>query len=237
MNILLVAATEGEIAPTLAWLHENTIDTGENRFTFGTASVQARLTGVGIMAATESLTRALLTTRYDFAVQAGVAGSFDRAIPLGSLVRVSSEVLADLGAEDHDGGFLNVYALGLAGKNDAPFVDGRLHSTGLEHALGSAFSRLHSVSGITVQTVSGTEKTVAARSARYSGDVETMEGAPFHYCCLKAGVPFIQLRAISNYVEPRNRDAWEMGAAIASLNKSLTSWLTELAAPSLRSAL
>ena len=234
MNILLAAATEGEVAPTLAWLRGHTVETDKECFTFGAASVQLCLTGVGILAATETLARALHTVRYDFAVQAGIAGSFDRGTPLGDVVCVANDIPADLGAEDADGRFLDLYALGLAGKDDAPFADGLLHSTGLEHALGKAFSRIRRVSGITVQTVSGTEKTVSARSTRYGADVETMEGAPFHYCCLRAGVPFIQLRAISNYMEPRNREAWKLEEAIAGLNKTLTSWLTELAAPSLR---
>ena len=234
MNILLAAATDREIAPTLAWLRENTIESGENLFTFGAASVQLCLTGVGIMASTEMLTRKLLTDQYGFAVQAGVAGTFDRSAHLVEVVDVESDGLADLGAEDRDGSILDVYALGLAGKDDAPFVDSRLHSTGLEHALGRAFSRLRKVSGITVQTISGTEKTIAARASRYGADVESMEGAPFQYCCLRAGVPFIQLRALSNYVEPRNRDTWKMGEAIESLNNILISWLSELTIPSLR---
>src|SRR4028118_1458195 len=114
MNILLAAATEGEIAPTIAWLREHTVETNKNLFTFGAASVQICLTGVGIMAATETLTRTLLVTRYDFAVQAGVAGTFDRSTPLGEVVCILSEVLGDFGAEDHDGSLLDVYALGLA---------------------------------------------------------------------------------------------------------------------------
>ncbi len=225
MKILLAAATEGEIAQTLAWLHEHMEESGENRFSLGRISVEACFTGVGIMAATESFTRALRAARYDFAVQAGVAGAFDQSIQLGEVVRVDNEALADLGAEDKDGSLLDVYALGLAGRDDAPFRDGKLAGTGLEHPLGKAFSNLRSASGLTVQMVSGTEKTIVARAARYGADVETMEGAPFHYCCLKAGIPFVQLRAISNYVEPRNKEAWRMREAVASLNGQLIRWL------------
>lgn len=223
MNILLAAATEIEIAPTLEWLRANKVAKGNNLFTAGPHSVHVCLTGVGIMVATESLARTLANTRYDFALQAGVAGAFDRNIPLGEVVQVEREALADLGAEDRDGSLLDVFTLGLAGKDDAPFRDGNLWSATSEGAPGGAFSRLRKVSGITVQTVSGTASTIASRAARYGADVETMEGAPFHYCCLHAGVPFVQLRAISNYVEPRNREAWKMHDAIAALNNTLVS--------------
>lgn len=44
-----------------------------------------------------------------------------------------------------------------------------------------------------------------------------MEGAAFFYACLSAGVPCAQVRAVSNYVERRNRAAWKLGDAIAAL--------------------
>ena len=37
-----------------------------------------------------------------------------------------------------------------------------------------------------------------------------MEGAAFMYACLIAGVPFAQVRAVSNRVERRNRAAWDL---------------------------
>jgi futalosine hydrolase len=45
-----------------------------------------------------------------------------------------------------------------------------------------------------------------------------MEGAAFFYACREAGVPCLQIRAVSNYVEKRNRDAWQIGLAVKNLN-------------------
>jgi futalosine hydrolase len=39
--------------------------------------------------------------------------------------------------------------------------------------------------------------------------------------CLTEKIPFAELRAISNYVEPRNRDNWKMKEAIENLNTIL----------------
>ncbi len=217
-----------EIAPTLAWLHRYAAPAGDGRFSLGRFSVQVLITGVGIMAATEAVTRALLSSAFGFALQAGVAGAFSREIALGEVVCVESEALADLGAEADDGSFLDVYSLGLADKNAAPFADGKLAQTGLNHLQGVAFKDLRSVSASTVQTVSGKAETIAARLLHGAG-IETMEGAPFHYCCLRGGVPFVQLRAVSNYVEPRDRSAWKMAEAVAALNSIVTTWLAELA--------
>jgi futalosine hydrolase len=54
-----------------------------------------------------------------------------------------------------------------------------------------------------------------------------MEGAAFFYSCAQAGLPSIQLRAISNWVEPRNRDAWNIPLAISNLNQTIAQLLSE----------
>jgi len=51
--------------------------------------------------------------------------------------------------------------------------------------------------------------------------VESMEGAAFFYACLQKGIEPLQLRAISNYVVPRNRESWRMQEAIVALNEQL----------------
>ena len=76
---------------------------------------------------------------------------------------------------------------------------------------------LPAVSGITVNTVHGNERSIAAVVQRFKPQVESMEGAAFMYACLIHERPFAQVRAVSNVVERRNRDAWKMAEAIGSL--------------------
>ena len=45
-----------------------------------------------------------------------------------------------------------------------------------------------------------------------------MEGAAFAYACTLFAVPYAQVRAVSNLVERRNRDAWRMDLAVRNLN-------------------
>jgi futalosine hydrolase len=52
-----------------------------------------------------------------------------------------------------------------------------------------------------------------------------MEGAAVFYACLYAGVPFAQVRSISNWVEPRNRANWKLDEAISNLNNILQQML------------
>jgi futalosine hydrolase len=56
--------------------------------------------------------------------------------------------------------------------------------------------------------------------AQFPPQVESMEGAAFMYAALLAGVPFAQVRAVSNRVERRNRDAWNLPLAIENLGRT-----------------
>jgi futalosine hydrolase len=47
-----------------------------------------------------------------------------------------------------------------------------------------------------------------------------MEGAAFMSACLMHKVQFAQVRAVSNLVERRNRDAWKLDVAIRNLGVS-----------------
>jgi futalosine hydrolase len=46
-----------------------------------------------------------------------------------------------------------------------------------------------------------------------------MEGAAFMFACRASGVPFAQVRAVSNRVERRNRAAWDLAGAVRELGR------------------
>ena len=212
MKLLIVAATEAEINPTIEYLHNSH---------FAHGMVEVLITGVGMVATTYALTKQLQKQQYDLVLQAGVGGSFDRAIALGSLVFVTSERFGDLGAEDHDD-YIDIFDMGLI--PEGPPFTGNLLQTPLLPVHGRI--SLPRVSGLTINTVSGRESTIALRTERFGSQVESMEGAALHYVCLMENIPFAQVRALSNYVIPRDKSQWQMKDAIINLN----SWLTEFIA-------
>jgi futalosine hydrolase len=59
------------------------------------------VTGVGLTTTTYSLTRQLQIKRPDIIIQAGIGGCFDTAIPLGSVLAIKQEAIADLGVIEH----------------------------------------------------------------------------------------------------------------------------------------
>jgi len=62
----------------------------------------------------------------------------------------------------------------------------------------------------------------------FSPDVESMEGAAFHYVCLLEKINFLQLRAISNRVGERDKSKWKLKESIENLNKELLNIIENL---------
>jgi futalosine hydrolase len=86
--------------------------------------------------------------------------------------------------------------------------------------VNAVLESLRAVEGITVNTVHGNQSSIACVTSRFSPQVESMEGAAFMYACLVHGIPFAQIRAVSNIVETRNRDSWKLREAIDALGET-----------------
>jgi len=166
------------------------------------------ITGVGMVATAFALGRHLATHQYDLAINLGIAGSFDRNIPLGTVVEVTEDTFTELGAED-DSRFVTLDALG--------FGQTKFTATA---KLADYYTneKPWQVTAATVNTVHGEETSIAKLHQRAAPQLESMEGAAFFYACQQAGVPALQIRAVSNYAEKRNRDAWKIGLAVKNLN-------------------
>jgi futalosine hydrolase len=218
MRVLIVAATSIEIAPLRARLDDGRVPAAGGgkvapderliAYAFRNHDVDVLVTGVGMVATAAWTARVLADTRYDFALNLGVCGSFSQTLPLGGVVHVVSDRIAELGAEDGDR-FLPIDELGLP--TDYQFTSGPIPDN-------AALRRLPAVNGITVNTVHGNEQTIDLVRRRCAPQVESMEGAAFMYACLIHQMPFAEIRAVSNVVERRNRGAWKMKEAIDNLN-------------------
>lgn len=215
MHLLVVAATEGELS---------SLDIGS---TGGHRHIEVVITGVGMVATAAHVSRALARTRFDLAINLGVCGAFDRALALGSVVHVTSDRISEVGVEDGPA-FVPAEAIGLVDAGTAPFTGGCLVNAA--PPASASLAALPQVSGITVNTVHGDAASIAAVVGRCHPQVESMEGAAFMYACLIAGVPFAQIRAVSNYVERRNRAAWRLPEAIAALGRTATAVIGEVGA-------
>ncbi len=225
-QVAIVSATPFEIAPLREYLTKNFENLEDNLFQKGNLMVALLVTGVGLTHTAFVLGRVLLPGSTALAINAGVAGAFNRQLELGQVVNVVSERFGDLGVEEADGSFTDIHQLGLISPDEAPFQFGVLHNPAAE----SDF--LPTVHGLTVNKVHGYSPHIEAIHKKYNSDVETMEGAAFFLACLYSGIPFFEIRAISNYVETRNRDNWRLDLAIQNLNQVLQQMIEELGANS-----
>lgn len=210
MNILIVAATSAEIQSTIDFLKLNNFKTRKNEF-------RLLITGVGQMAATYFLTRSLQATRPDYVIQAGIAGSFHSELPPGSVVYVEEELTGDMGAEEgHE--FRDLFDLGLVEENQFPFRGKSLINPYIENKFNYG---LRSVRSIGINEITTRKERIDLIRQKYSPDIESMEGAAFHYVCLQEKIHFLQIRAVSNYVGERNKLNWRLQSAVENLNKRI----------------
>ncbi|MFN0275419.1 MAG: futalosine hydrolase [Chitinophagales bacterium] len=211
MKVLLVAATEFE-APMNLQTKNGDLD--------------ILISGPGILNTVYTMMVQMKVKKYDFAIQAGICGAFHKNLSLGETVEVVSEEIADLGAED-DTSFQTVFEMGLMDKNMIPYQNGKILFP--ENTLDS-LRHLKKVHGITVNKVHGNEESIAKAIEKFQPEVESMEGAAFAYVCKMQNIPAVQVRAISNYVEKRNKANWKIELAVSNLHKVLVTLIHELQA-------
>jgi futalosine hydrolase len=172
--------------------------------------------GVGPAAAAASAGTALAVCEAELVLSAGVAGGFAGRAAVGDVVVADRVVHADLGAESPEG-YQPLDQLGLGAVNIELDPDrvataaARVAATGQPVVVGPV---------ITVSTVTGTAERAAELASRYRPAAEAMEGAGVLAAARAHGVPFLELRAISNPVGPRDRAAWDLPGALAALSRA-----------------
>jgi futalosine hydrolase len=214
MELLLGAATEAEIKPTLQFIEQHSLQ----------KNISVVITGVGLLAATYHLTRAIFLNKPKLILQAGVAGCFDKKFPLGSVIVVENECMGDSGVEEA-GKFVSLFDLKLIEENTKPWSGRRLrnHYTQLLQQTG-----LPVADGVTVNEISTHEARIDYYKNTLGATVETLEGAAVHYAGLSLNIPFLQLRSLSNFAGERNKEKWTLDVAIINLNTELQSLLLKL---------
>lgn len=209
MKVVIAAATILEIQPVIDFLKQRQNSVNNNQY-------HVLITGVGSLISTYHLTRYLTTQRPDYCIQAGIGGSFTEAFPPGRLVLIKEEIMGDIGAWDEEG-FNDIFDLGLM-DDHMPFMQKRLVNPYISNW---AWLHLSVASGITVNEITTQPSQIKQLQHKYNCQIETMEGAAFHYVCLQQDVSFIQCRAVSNFVGERNKDKWKLNEAIKNLNIQL----------------
>ena len=170
------------------------------------------ISGIGMINACFELTTYLKKNLPDLIINIGVAGSFNKEISLGQVLEVSNDCFSEIGVQDKNR-FLNFNEIGFNVITNFKYPKE---------------TKLVQTRGITVNTVHGEKKSINEILNRLNPDVESMEGAAFMMVAQKCNIRFMQIRAISNYVEERNKENWDLDLAISNLNTELRNIINNL---------
>jgi futalosine hydrolase len=170
----------------------------------------------------------------DILVNFGIAGAFPGAgLGLRDLVLPIEEVYGDTGASSPQGWLsTKVFGTPLARVGDTEYWNSFPLDTDLvgcaERILrGSTWDDEDRSSGsnegpeiavgtcLTMSLVTGRRAEALELEARFGAIAESMEGASCAHVCTLFGVPFVEVRAISNMVGHRDRAAWDLEGAAA----------------------
>lgn len=207
MKILIVTATEQEAGG------KTTINKLRKKF----REIDFIFTGAGMVKASCILTSSVIEKRPDYILHTGICGSYHKKFPMGSVLNVISEQFSDIGYDDN-GKFIPFE------EKDKTFCKGQL----INKTDWGKIVNIPSVKGITVNTVNGEKNKINQVKKQFHPDVESMEGAAVAYVCLKQNIPYAQIRAVSNFVEPRNVKNWNIPLAINNLNKKVIEIIPEI---------
>ena len=193
--------------------------------------------GIGKAAAAAAATA--LLARYPVAAlwMLGCGGAYPEAgLKIGDLALAEKEIFADEGVMT-DQGFRDLAAAGIPMRHGPPPsfniwpTDSELtrwarlaladHASAEKIALGyGPFA--------TVSTCTGTTATALGITARTGAICENMEGAAAALACHQMTVPFLELRGISNLVENRQPQRWDLPAGMLAAQKAVLKLLATL---------
>ncbi len=221
MKKLIVAAAPIELEPILnKWglgnvPHQNAVTVNNE--------LHILFTGMGMMNTAAHLTHYCHLFRPDIIIEAGICGAFDRNLDIGEVVHVASEAYGDFGVEDGDE-FKDFFDLGFTTSKEDNYRYGKQYPNH-EYQQFIFSNKLKSVDSVTVNKVHGKEESIAIIMEKYPASIENMEGLAAMYVCNMLDIPCIAFRSVSNYVERRNKDNWDIPLAVQHLNKVIDDFL------------
>ncbi len=155
-------------------------------------------------------------------LQLGVGGAYPNAgLEVGDLALAEAENYGDLGVRTPQG-WESSELIGIPViRGDVDYynhfpLDCNLVASArqmLANRNGSVAQGLRAGPFVTVQESSGTTELGNERARRFAAICENMEGAAGAHVCRLFDVPFLEIRGISNMVEDRRTERWEIPRA------------------------
>ena len=129
------------------------------------SNFESLVTGVGMVATTFALTQKLTESHFDLIIDLGIAGSFNPAFGIGSVVQIIADRFSELGVEDN-GRFIPADEMKLTKKEDVFFkTEIRVNSLSEAHGITVGLGIMPGNGNLTIGTPPLPSPGRAARSA------------------------------------------------------------------------
>ncbi len=180
--------------------------------------------GIGKVNAAHSVTLLLEDQIPDILILFGIGGAYVGA-QVGDVVIAVSENYGEEGVMTPDGWKPMEFTGFPLLKNDVDHfntfsMDSKLSQLAFKASKDIGL-KVHSGNFITVSQCSGTLKTGEMIRERFNGICENMEGAAVAHICAKYNVPMIEIRGISNLIEDRDLNKWNIPLAVSNCSKAV----------------
>jgi len=172
------------------------------------------LTGISKANAAAAVARVVDPGRHGAILSLGIAGVYAGIdLPLGAAIAATVSFMADEGVRTPDG-FIQCSDVGF------PLGDFPGSAVPVDPTLLALLAPITDATGpiATVSTCSGTDLLAGEIACRTGAWAEGMEGAAVGLVAHRLGIPFAEIRAISNSTGDRDRQVWKIAPALARLS-------------------
>jgi futalosine hydrolase len=231
MRILIVTAVPLESEVLVAQLeHPSRLYPNLIQGRYAQHVLSVLTTGIGMVNTAYHLGRIFALETFELALNIGVCGAYSRTFQIGEIIHIREEIFSELGAEDNEGNYLDLRELGFAHfvKNEKEYFNRLENPYQLADFFRCDFRKIFSGKSLTVNTVNGDALRIELMRNRFAPDFENMEGGAAALACLSEGLPYFEFRAISNYVEPRNKEAWNIPLACRNIQHFILDLVPQL---------
>lgn len=192
--------------------------------------------GIGKASAAAATAVLIEGNRPSAVIMIGCAGAYpESGLKIGDIALANEEIYGDEGVLTPEG-FKDMEAIKLPlSKKPGSYLYNRIPVSRnllekarpfMEQTALETGCNLSEGAFVTVSTCSGTLTKGKEIKDRTSGICENMEGAAVAQACLLQGTAFLEIRGISNMVEDRNLDNWDLKRGSHIAQKALRNFLT-----------
>lgn len=202
MKILLLAPTSFELAA----------------FKVKHPSITTRVCGIGGIALARDLIPYFEKGDYDIVILAGLAGGLEGDTQLGQVIKIENDTQGDLGVFEKNN-FFSFEQIGLIEKSETKLAF---------NISDNILPEIEARNALSTNILFDEKEKNELRHNHYETQIENMEGATFQEICEEYEQPYLQLRAVSNFIGERDKGSWNITGSLENLNQVLRTYLKSI---------